>query len=291
MSQDFASQVAAVAAPGRRVTTPCGDGSMVWHVFGDENKPPLALLHGGFGSWTHWIRNVLPLSEHFHVMAADTPGLGDSDEPRLPTSMDAIAGIISDGIDALAGGRVPHICGFSFGSVLGALATAQRGPGRTASYTMVGSGNRGLSLTRGPMDPLIKLQRGMSPDEIAATHKENLARLMFADRANIDDLAVWMQTENVRRARTRSRRLEGDGNQRDAILQIDCPLNAIWGEKDATTAPHWDERRDLLAKIHPDVELHLIPDAGHWVAYEGAARLNPLLVDLLKGVASRPGRA
>ena len=291
MSRNFAAVVEAVAAKGRVERTPCGERTMCWHVFGDEANPPLALMHGGFGSWTHWIRNVVPLSEHFFVMAADTPGLGDSDDPPLPTSMDALAGIMSDGIDALSGGRAAHICGFSFGSVLGALAAAQRGAGRTASYTMVGSGNRGLSLTRGPMDPLIKVERGMSDAQIAETHRENLARLMFADRGKIDDLSVWMQTKNVGRARTRSRRLEGDGNQRDAIRLIDCPLNAIWGEADATTAPYWDERRVLLADIHSDVELRLIPGAGHWVAYEAAQTFNPLMVELLNGVTTRPGRA
>jgi hypothetical protein len=50
------AQVEGVAAEARMFETPCGDGDMVWHVWGDG--PPLVLFHGGYGSWTHWIRKV-----------------------------------------------------------------------------------------------------------------------------------------------------------------------------------------------------------------------------------------
>ena len=44
------------AEAAERRITPCGDGDLVWHIFG--NGPPLVLLHGGFGRWSHWIRNI-----------------------------------------------------------------------------------------------------------------------------------------------------------------------------------------------------------------------------------------
>ena len=40
-----------IAAEAQRLETPCGDGSMVWRVWG--SGPPLVLLHGGYGSWMH----------------------------------------------------------------------------------------------------------------------------------------------------------------------------------------------------------------------------------------------
>src|SRR5437763_9356025 len=63
-----------IAAEAERCETPCGDGSMVWHCWG--SGLPLVLLHGGYGSWSHWIRNVLPLSRSFRVIPPDPPGLG-----------------------------------------------------------------------------------------------------------------------------------------------------------------------------------------------------------------------
>ena len=55
---DLPPEALRVLALARRLTTPCGDGELVWHAWGDDGDQPLVLLHGGSGSWTHWIRNV-----------------------------------------------------------------------------------------------------------------------------------------------------------------------------------------------------------------------------------------
>ena len=80
--------IESVAAKSKAIRLPMGprsaggSGQMMWHVWGEgSGKPALLLFHGGSGSWIHWIRNVLPLSQHFEVYAADLPGLGDSDPP------------------------------------------------------------------------------------------------------------------------------------------------------------------------------------------------------------------
>ncbi|HXA97799.1 MAG TPA: alpha/beta hydrolase, partial [Candidatus Dormibacteraeota bacterium] len=52
--------VARIDSLATRTVAPVGDGSMVWRSWGAG--PPLVLLHGASGSWTHWIRNVLPLA-------------------------------------------------------------------------------------------------------------------------------------------------------------------------------------------------------------------------------------
>ena len=44
----------------QRIETPTSGGQMVWHCWG-EGKP-IVLLHGGSGSWTHWLRNIEPLA-------------------------------------------------------------------------------------------------------------------------------------------------------------------------------------------------------------------------------------
>ena len=75
--------IESVARQSRAVRVPMGNGgTMMWHVWGEApGKPTLLLFHGGSGSWIHWIRNVLPLSQAYQVYAADLPGLGDSDPP------------------------------------------------------------------------------------------------------------------------------------------------------------------------------------------------------------------
>ena len=75
ISKETIAFVEGVAAEAQRIETPCGDGSMVWRVWG--SGPPLVLFHGGYGSWMHWIRNVLVLAREFTVIAPDLPGLGE----------------------------------------------------------------------------------------------------------------------------------------------------------------------------------------------------------------------
>src|SRR3546814_8575896 len=91
MSSDILSALPAAAAEVTRIEaaakafkTPCGDGRMSWRVWGDG--PPLVLLHGDFGSWTHWLRNVSRLAAYFRVIVPDMPGYGDSDRSEEHTS-------------------------------------------------------------------------------------------------------------------------------------------------------------------------------------------------------------
>src|SRR3954470_11588721 len=110
-----AEQLAALAKAGRRVLTPCGEGSLVWHVWGDG--APLLLLHGNHGSWRHWARNIADLARAFTVLAPDLPGNGESDPPPLPASLGSIVDIIEDGMREIIGRtRLHALFGFSFGS-------------------------------------------------------------------------------------------------------------------------------------------------------------------------------
>ncbi len=168
--------VAGIAAEAERVETPCGDGNMVWRVWG--SGPPVVLLHGGYGSWTHWIRNVLPLSRGFTVIAPDLPGLGESATPPEPHTAEGLARIVVDGLDAvLPRNQALHLAGFSFGGVLGGHVAAQLGD-RARGFTVVGS--NGLGLVRQPTD-LRRVPEGASVEEALATHRHNLGAMLIAD--------------------------------------------------------------------------------------------------------------
>ena len=52
--------------------TLCGNGQMVWHIWGEG--VPIVFLHGGHGDWSHWCRNVEQIAaEGFKVIVADLP--------------------------------------------------------------------------------------------------------------------------------------------------------------------------------------------------------------------------
>lgn len=268
---------AAIESRGRAEATPCGAGRMAWRVWGDG--PPLVLLHGGYGSWTHWIRNVLALAEHFTVMAADLPGLGASDAPPKAYSPAGIADIVSTGIDALIPPPATFdIAGFSFGGHVGGLVAARQGP-RVRTLVLVGVS--ALGLPRAPGPALVPRRPGMTADALAASQRRNLEILMIHDPARIDDLAVHLQTENTRRARVRSRPFARTDELARALPDVEAALKGIWGEHDSTAAPHVDARRALLQRVQPGADFCVIPGAGHWVMYEAPSAFNRALLSVL----------
>jgi 2-hydroxy-6-oxonona-2,4-dienedioate hydrolase len=275
ISEATVAIVEGVAAEAQRIETPCGDGAMVWRVWG--SGPPLVLLHGGYGSWTHWIRNVLVLARRFTVIAADLPGLGESATPPEPHTAEGLAAIIVEGLGiVLPKDAAPHIAGFSFGGVLGGHVAAQLGDGLRA-LTLVGS--NGLGLVRQPT-ALQRVPAGASADEALAVHRHNLGTLMIADPANIDELAVYIQSQNAPRGRVRSRRFSRADTLARALPMVKARLDGIWGGRDATAYPHLDERARVLRSFQPGARFEVIPGAGHWVQYEAADRFNAVLAEI-----------
>jgi pimeloyl-ACP methyl ester carboxylesterase len=276
ISEATKALVEGIAAEAQQLQTPCGDGHLVWHSWG--SGPPLVLLHGGYGSWTHWIRNVLPLSRQFCVIAPDLPGLGDSAMPPEPHSAAGLAAIIVAGLDSI----VPHgaelrLAGFSFGGVIGGSVAAQLGD-RLRSFTVVGS--NGLGLERSPT-PLRRVPPDADEPEEFATHRYNLNQLMIADPDKIDELALWLQKTNHGRARMRSRRFSRSDALMQALPNIKARLSGIWGERDATAYPHVEERARILRSVQPAARFATVPGAGHWVQFEAADQFNPLLAELV----------
>ena len=266
--------VEGIAAEAERVETPCGDGTMVWRLWG--SGPPLVLLHGGYGSWMHWIRNVLPLARRFRVIAPDLPGLGESSTPPEPWTADGLAAIVVAGLDiVLPSATVPHLAGFSFGGVIGGVVAAQLGD-RLRGFTVVGS--NGLGLERSPT-PLQRVPPDADEATEFATHRYNLNQLMIADPDKIDELALYLQKTNHARARMRSRRFSRSGALIEALPQVKAHLDGIWGERDATAYPHLDQRERLLRNIQPTARFAVVPGAGHWVQYEAADRFNEIIAE------------
>ena len=91
-ADDPATTLARLSAAAEQRHSPCGEGEMVWRQWGEG--PALVLLHGGYGSWTHWLKNIEALARRYRVIAADLPGLGDSAMPPAPVTPESLAAII-----------------------------------------------------------------------------------------------------------------------------------------------------------------------------------------------------
>jgi pimeloyl-ACP methyl ester carboxylesterase len=241
----------------------------------------LVLLHGGYGSWMHWIRNILPLARRFTVVAPDLPGLGESATPPEPHTAESLARIVADGLATILPGKERfHLAGFSFGGVLGGHVAALLGE-QVRGFTIVGS--NGLGLPRQPTE-LERQKPGGTVEELLAIARRNLAVLMIADKDKIDDLAAYIQYVNAPRGRVRSRRFSRTDTLLQALPLVTAPLSGIWGGRDAGAFPYLDERRRVLDEIQPGLRFEVIPGAGHWVAYEAADRFNRLLAEIADSI-------
>jgi len=259
----------------RRQDTPCGDGTMVWRVWG--SGPVVLLLHGGAGSWRHWVRNLDLLSRDHTVVVPDLPGLGDS--ARAPDPIDAISvgAIVTAGLERVVGAdALLHISGFSFGGVIAGVTAANCGP-RVRSLTLIGTGglgppNRSVELVR---------VREKTGDERVAAHRENLLRMMLASPASVDALALEIQEQNSKRARLNSGSMWMSRVLHNALPRVHGRVHGMWGEHEMPDRALLEARIALLREARPDVAIEIVPAAGHWMFYEAANRFNALFARIL----------
>lgn len=280
----LAQDVAALAAKAQRLETPGPNGPAVWHRW-EGGGPTLVLLHGGWGSWTHWYRAIPLLTPHFTLLAPDTPGFGDSAAPPKPTSPDDIADILVAGLDQLVpAGETFHLAGFSFGGLIGSVV-ASKTPGRCRSFVMVGAS--GFGVLHAPPQGTALAEDGMTDDEIDELQRRNLQILMMRDPANIDDLAVHIHRRNLERGRIRSRPISLTDRLLRALPDIKAAMAGIWGEYDITVMGQegLDKRREIIHSFQPDAPFHVIKGAGHWVMYEAAEEFADTLTGTLKTLA------
>lgn len=279
VTNDPAALLADLDALAIRIETPCGQGAMVWRLWGDRNLAPLILAHGAQGSWNHWARNIERLSRHRRLIVADLPGHGDS---AMPESEDhkSISKALAQGLETILGeGGLPvDLCGFSFGGVALAHLAAFH-PHIARRLVIVGCG--GLDT---PMNhPRLGRIGGLVGEERRAALKANLLGLMLHHPDSADDLAIHMLLPTAKAARLHVPPLVLPDRLLRILPEVRCPVDAIWGDRDW---PHPDPavQEAALRSVQPDADFRVIEGAGHWVMYERPEAFEAALLDIL----SRP---
>ena len=266
----------------RKVTTPQGDGALVWHVWGERQagQLPVVLLHGGSGSWTHWLRNIdALLAGGYQLWLPDLPGFGDSSPPPQGFDADAMVEPLYQGMQQL--GLVPcQLIGFSFGGMTAGLLAAAH-PDVAERLVLVGAPAMGVVPER---QFTLKGWRHLTdPEQQREVHTYNLGALMLWDAAKIDDEALAVHRHNVQRDRLPRRRLAHTDILAQSLPQIAVPVAAIYGAHDALYKAFIGALADKFRAVTPHlVDFILVPDSGHWVQYEEPQQFMDVLLPLLQ---------
>jgi len=271
-------RVEAVHSRATRHETAYRERRTVWHAWGDGE--PVVLLHGGSGSWTHWLRNIAPLRRAgWRVLAADLPGMGDSHLPAGCTDTHDLPPYLHAGLQQL----VPHddvrVVGFSFGGMTAGLWLREH-PQDARALVIVGAPGMGLNAPE--MTPLKGWRHLPTEAQRDEAHRHNLRVLMLHDPASLDDTALALHRDNVLRDRMQRRRLSRTDILAQALPHLTMPVAGIFGEHDALYRERLPEVRQAFERLLPRFGgWHTVAGSGHWVQYEAHPAFNQVLLSML----------
>lgn len=281
LSDALPDEVRQLLGTATRLETPCGAGALVWHVWGqsEPGNNPVVLLHGGSGSWTHWLRNILALAASGRrVLVPDLPGFGDSAKPARGTDADVLPEPLEAGLKILLGEQHCDLVGFSFGGMVAGFLAVQF-PARVARLVLVGA--PGLGVASRKTVPLMPWRHLADADQRDAIHRQNLAALMLHHPESITELALRLHVANVVRDRMKGRGLAYTDVLARTLPQVQCPVYAIYGREDALYKGRLDALAEALRPVRSVQGLQLIEDAGHWVQFERPKAFNAALLAVL----------
>lgn len=270
-------EISIVEAQSQRVVQSYAWGDVVWRVWGGRevgHSRPLVLLHGGSGSWTHWLRNVLYFAQRRPVWALDIPGFGDSDLPQGVADADDLVPYMADIFSRTFADASPDVMGFSFGGMTAGLLAAAH-PTLVRQLILVGAPGLGLFGRDLPM-------RGMTPGmDVTAqrdVHRHNLNAMMLAHAQSVTEAVIDLQAANVNRDRMRRRRIARTHVLVQAQTRWTCPVHGVWGELDALYSDTLEQVPQVLSHM---ASFTVVPDAGHWVMFERPEAFHQAVASLL----------
>jgi pimeloyl-ACP methyl ester carboxylesterase len=240
--------------------------------------PDVVLFHGGMGCRKHWIRNIGPLSEHYTVHALDHPAYGESAAvPRDMSGADYLDLMYDTFVNRFPGASPLRFAGFSFGGAIAAHLAARLGDRVTHLCLISTAGLPAKTYAQRPT----RSYRSAGDDEALFRDicRHNLLVNMLSYPESVTEKTIDIQAYCVRHTRFNSRKVSGGGTLPADLANMTCKLRVLWGEKDDTPYSPAADKLDQIRQVVGDLDLHRIPHAGHWSAYENAPEVNRLMLE------------
>ncbi len=256
--------------------------------WGEPGQPVIVMLHGGGQQAHSWDFVSLPLSEHYHILALDQRGHGDSDwAADGDYSIEAHQSDI-DGLVAALGLSGFHLIGHSMGG-RNSYVWASRNPGMLRSLVIVDTGPVAQPRGRNRIQNFRELPDELdSFEEFAArvqeytgrSREQTLGALQYSIRRRADGKWSW-KYDQLLRTPGRQGPVWSEEQLWDAVRKIDCPtLVTRGGDSDIFAA----ETMRQMEQVIPNCATVTIPNAGHLVAGDNPADFLAAVQDFLDGL-------
>ena len=257
------------------------DTTVCWRIWGKGQ--PIIFLHGGYGSWRHWIKQVIYLSKDYQILVPDMPGFGESSDLKSDHTPENISLNLYQTFRKLNITDLDNInlVGFSFGGLISGHLSYQFLKKGIELKNLILVGPGGTGARRGPMREMVRRTSKMSFEEILKAHFENLKILMINNPKNIDLLSLYIQLENTNNHRLKSRPISATNTLIKILEKQNIIPYLIFGEKDATVGPFLEERISLFRAACKDIRIHVEISAGHWIMYEKPDNFNKLIKEII----------
>lgn len=236
---------------------------------GDEEAPPMILIHGFISSNLVWNEVFLPLANAgFHVIAPDLPGYGYSEKPRNAEYTIAAQARAVLGLMDRLGIEKATIVGASYGGAVAAMLALDC-PERVARLVLVGTVSNDepkkkllLRLASVPILGDIATPLFLGSRWILRKRTEEVYRRLGypLDERKLEARHHLLETSNTHHAMIRTvRRWSANRISRDAHL-IRQPTMLVWGDQDMhIPISQAFKLRDAI----PDARLIIFRRCGH----------------------------
>lgn len=264
----------------------------------------VVLLHGFPETHRSWDLQIPELvAAGYRTLAVDLRGYGESDRPEHGYDLDTLARDVVAVIDQLAGGRAALV-GHDWGGAIAWHVAAHHSRAVTRAVILAGPHParmaRALRQSRAQLAKswyMFFFQLPRLPERwLSQNDGENLARMFRAGspgearvpRELIDaERRALLEPGALRAALAYYRTAFRDnaaalvrGGMDEAYPRIELPVTLLWGEADSCLGL---ELTQGLGRFAADLDLHVVPGAGHFLHQEAPDVVTPLMLAALAG--------
>lgn len=238
------------------------------------------LLHGIGGNRRNWHDNLPAFAAHFHAVALDNRGYGDSDDYDGPLDYADFAADVVRVVDHFGADRA-HLVGLSMGGRIAAEVFA-RFPERVDKLVLADTHLGFANLSEAERAEFVRLRRdplvaGKEPRDIA----EPVARSLSGPKVTPEAFGKLVDSISRLHKESYIKTIESSvaNDRADLYSPITVPTLVVVGAHDPLTPPSM--AREIAAKI-AGARLHIIKDAGHLTNIEQPDEFNRIVLEFLR---------